>query len=134
VQQNARIALTRMARDVRTAGAGPAPTFPAVSLAEPTRIVFHRDENEDGVIAGTRETITWALQAGVLRRDAGGGAQPVINGARALVLAYFDAEGAPTTRAEDVRSVDISLTLEPASPAGDDVTATVTTRVRLRNR
>jgi type II secretory pathway component PulJ len=134
VQENARIALTRLARDLRTAGAGPAPTFPAVSLAEPARIVFHRDENQDGVVGGPRETITWSLQGGVLRRDAGGGAQPVVNGARALVLTYFDADGASTTHAEDVRSVDISLTVEPVGPVEGDIAVTVTTRVRLRNR
>jgi type II secretory pathway component PulJ len=132
-QQTARIALARMARDIRTAGAGVSPTFPALTAAEPRRIVFHRDENQDGVIAGTRETITWKLDAGILRRDAGGGAQPIVNGVRALALRYFDADDAPTAVPEHVRSVEITLTTGPTgtTPGAD---TTVTTRVRLRNR
>lgn len=133
-QQTARIALTRMARDLRSAGAGVTPTFAAVSVAEPARIVFHRDANQDGVIAGTRETITWTLDGTILRRDAGGGAQPIINGARALVLAYYDAAGVPTTVPEDVRAVAITLTTEPVSTATAGVTTTVSTSVRFRNR
>ncbi len=133
-QESARIALTRIARDIRAAGAGVTATFAAVSVAEPTRIVFHRDENQDGVVGGTRETITWKLDRGILRRDAGGGAQPIVNGVRALALAYFDAAGAPTTRPEDVRSVDITLTTEPVNVAGSGVRATVSTRVTLRAR
>ncbi|MBI2218821.1 MAG: hypothetical protein HYU51_16165 [Candidatus Rokubacteria bacterium] len=133
-QENARVALTRMARDIKTAGAGAAATFAAVTVAEPARIVFHRDENDDRVIAGTRETITWKLDAGILRRDAGGGAQPIVNGVRALAIRYFDAAGAPAAVPEDVRSVEITLTTEPVSVVGTGVRTTVSTRVRLRNR
>lgn len=133
-QQNARIALTRMARDLRTAGSGIAATFPAVSVAEPSLVVFHRDVNHDGVIAGTRETITWKLDRTILRRDAGGGAQPIINGARALALTYLDADGVPTSVPGDVRTVQITLTTEPLGVSGTGVTATVSTQVRLRNR
>ena len=133
-QQSARIALTRFARDVRTAGSGLAPTFAAISVAEPARIVFHRDVNDDGVIAGTRETITWRLDGTILRRDAGGGAQPIINGARSLSLSYYDADGALTTVADDVRAIGISLTTEPVDVAAPGVQTMVTTLVRLRNR
>lgn len=134
-QQAARIALARMARDLRTAGAGVAATFAAVSVAEPSRVVFHRDENHDGVIAGTRETITWKLDGNVLRRDAGGGAQPVIDGARALSLSYVDADGEPTTDPAAVRTVRITLTTAPVGAgAATGVTTTVSTQVRIRNR
>jgi type II secretory pathway component PulJ len=134
-QQAARIALARMARDLRTAGAGVAATFPAVSVAEPSRVVFHRDENQDGVIAGTRETITWKLAGDVLRRDAGGGAQPIIDGARALSLSYVDADGEPTTDPAAVRTVRITLTAAPVGAgAATGVTTTVSTQVRSRNR
>jgi hypothetical protein len=133
-QENARVALTRMARDIKTAGAGAAATFAAVTVAEPARIVFHRDENDDGVIAGTRETITWKLDGQILRRDAGGGAQPIVNGVRGLAIRYFDAAGTLTTLPEDVRSVEITLTTEPVTAVGTGVRAKVSTRVGLRNR
>ncbi len=134
-QQTARIALTRLARDVRTAGSGSVdPSFAAISIAEPARLALHRDWNADGVIAGSRETVTWFLDGTILRRDAGGGAQPIINGARALVFAYFDADGAPTTTPAAVRSVRITLTTEAFGANGTGPTTTVSTQVRLRNR
>ena len=134
-QQTARIALTRIVRDLRTAGSAPlAPTFPAISVAEPARLVLHRDWNGDGVIAGPRETVTWTLDGTILRRDAGGGAQPIINGARSLSLSYYDADGALTTVADDVRAIGISLTTEPVDVVAPGVQTMVATLVRLRNR
>ena len=135
-QQSARIALQRMARDIRSAGAGTATIgFDAVSLAEPARIVFHRDVNVDGVAVGRRETITWKLDRDVLRRDAGGGAQPIVTGVRALAFTYLDARG-ELTAAANVRAVRITLTVAATNAAspGADVAATVSTQVRLRNR
>jgi len=136
-QQSARIALQRMARDIRSAGAGTATIgFDAVSLAEPARIVFHRDVNVDGVAVGRRETITWKLDRDVLRRDAGGGAQPIVTGVRALAFTYLDARGELTAAAANVRAVRITLTVAAtnAFSPGADVAATVSTQVRLRNR
>jgi hypothetical protein len=134
-QQSARIALTRIARDLRTAGSAPRPaSFDAISVADAGRVVLHRDENGDGVIAGPRETITWKLDDSILRRDAGGGAQPIATGAHALAFAYFDADGAPTTTPGRVRSVHVTLTTEGVGPRGALLRTTVSTHVRLRNR
>jgi hypothetical protein len=128
-QQTARIGLFRIANDIRTAGSSLAhPAFPAVSVAEPARIVLHRDWDGDGVIAGPRETVAWTLDGTTLRRNAGGGAQPIVNGARALAFTYFDAAGEPATEPDAVRSVRVTLTTGTATPT------TVTTHVRLRNR
>ena len=136
-QQSARVALQRMAREIRTAGRGGGTAFPAISVAEPERIVLHVDTNGDGAISRRGETITWRLAGTILRRDAGGGAQPVINGVAALRLTYLDASGQQTASPDAVRSVLISLTARPeyATPvATADVATTVSTRVRLRNR
>jgi len=137
-QQTARIALERLARDIRHAGEGKAGAdFPAVSVAEPSRIVLHFDVNGDGLITATGETVTWLLRGSVLRRDAGGGAQPIINGVRDFTLGYLDARGAPTTVPSNVRTVAISLTTEPDHVAADPsrrAATTMSTSVRLRNR
>lgn len=137
-QQSARLALARLAGEIRVAGSGAASAaLAAIPLAEPARIVLHVDVNGDGVVAGRRETITWTLAGSVLRRDAGGGAQPIINGVRSLALAYLDAAGRVTDVPEKIRSVSITLTTESdrAPPgAGRAATTTVSTRVRLRNR
>jgi Tfp pilus assembly protein PilW len=137
-QQSARIALERMAHDIRQAGFGGSGTsFPAVAVVDPSQIVLQLDLNADGVIAGSGETITWRLSAGVLRRDAGGGAQPIVDGVRALTLTYLDANGAITAAPAAVRAVRVMLTTGPthaASQTASGITTTMATEVRLRNR
>ena len=72
-----------------------------------------------------------------MRRDTGGGGQPVINGVRALAFAYFDDAGAPTADPAAVRTVRITLSTR-ADHSRSIFTAglgpTLTTEVRLRNR
>ena len=132
-QQSARVAAIRIVADVRAAGLGGA-AFDAVAVAEPQRMVLQQDLDADGAIAASGERVTWRLVGAVLRRDAGGGAQPIVNGVRALHLRYFDAAGAPTTTPGDVRSVGVTVTTEPERPMPAAPTATVSTLVRLRNR
>ena len=136
-QQNARIGLDRLAGEIRQAGSGrPGATFAAISVAEAARIVLHRDLDEDGVVAARSETITWLVSRRVLRRSAGAGAQPVVEGVRDLRFVYLDGGGVPTSVAADVRTVEIVLTTEArvASVLGGSAVTTMTTRVRLRNR
>jgi type II secretory pathway component PulJ len=137
-QQSGRAALAWLAAELRGAGQGTGPrTVAALAVAEPTRVVLRVDRNRDGVIAGATETVTWRLAADVLRRDAGGGAQPVINGVRALRLAYFDAAGVTTADPAAVRRVAITLVTRAdhaTSLAGRDLGAVFTTEAHLRNR
>src|SRR5713226_8914982 len=79
-QQAVRAALERMAHELREAGYDPTGAgIEAVLVAEPARIVFQRDLNGNGLIDPTRERVTYLLRGGetTLRRDAGGGAQPI---------------------------------------------------------
>lgn len=123
-QQNGRIALARMAREIRQAGSGAG--LPPIAVAEPSRIVLQHDSGK---------TVTWQLSANVLRRNAGAGAQPIINGVRALVFSYLDVDGRATTTPAAVRAVVITLTTVPEHPgAGRATQTTLTTEVRLRNR
>jgi len=129
-QQNGRIALERLAREIRGAGTGGA-VFDAIAVAERERIVLQLDLDGDGAITRRGETVTWRLADTVLRRDAGGGAQPVVNGVRRLVLEYLDARGELPQTPGEVRSVAITLVTEGEGGTG---LTTLTTRVRLRNR
>jgi len=133
-QQTARVALLRMARELRQAGA-PGGSLPPIAVAEPARVVIQHDADGDGAASGRGETVTWQLSAGVLRRNAGGGAQPIVNGVRALTFSYFDADSRPTTAHAAVRTVVIALVTEPEHPgAGGETLTNLTTEVRLRNR
>jgi Tfp pilus assembly protein PilW len=133
-QQSARVALARMAREIRQAGSGGG-ALPPIAAAEPQRVVLQHDVDGDGVAATRGETVTWQLSAGVLRRNAGAGAQPIVNGVRALAFSYLDADSRPTTSPAAVRRVVIALTTEPEHPGAGGATLTkLTTEVRLRNR
>jgi type II secretory pathway component PulJ len=137
-QQSARLTLERLAAEIRVAGyGGPSARFPAVALAERQRIALQRDLDGDGTVSASGERVTWRLASGVLRRDAGGGAQPVVNGVRELSFVYRDADGLETTVVDRIRSVDVALVLAPdhARPGpGVGVVAALRTTVRLRNR
>ena len=130
-QQAARVALERMARELRDAGYDPTDAgFDAVLVAEPMRIVFQRDLNGNGLIDPTHERVTYLLRPGetTLRRDAGGGAQPVAEGVRRFALSYLDRSGAPTT--VPARVVSIRVEIEAGRGRTE---ATMSTLVTLRN-
>jgi hypothetical protein len=137
-QQSGRAALAWLAAELRTAGQGTGPRRDAaLAIAEPARVALRVDRNRDGVIAAANETITWHLAGDVLRRDAGGGAQPVVNGVRELRLAYVDAAGVATTDPAAVRRVAVTLVTRAdhaTSLVARDLAAVFTTEVHLRNR
>ena len=130
-QQAVRAALERMARELREAGYDPAGAgVEAILVAEPARIVFQRDLNGNGLIDSTRERVTYLLRPSetTLRRDAGGGAQPLAERVRRFALFYLDRDGVPTTDPERIASVRIEIEAGRAGPE-----ATMATLVTLRN-
>ena len=133
-QETARVALERLAGDIRAAGRG-GRGFDAVAVAAPDSIVLQQDIDGDGAIAANGERVTWRLVSGILRRDAGGGLQPIVNGVSAFALSYIDADGRPTTIPGNVRSVDIVIATRPnVAGLGAGASTVLGTRVRLRNR
>ena len=130
-QQSARYALERMASELREAGYDPTVAGIApVLVAEPTRVVFQRDLNGNGVVDPTRERVTYLLRPGerILRRDAGGGAQPVIEEVRELRLSYLDRTGGPTADPAAVTAVRIRIEVGELGSA-----VVVETQATLRN-
>jgi hypothetical protein len=120
-----------MASELREAGYDPTVAGIApVVLAEPARVVFQRDFNGNGVVDPTRERVTYLLRPGetILRRDAGGGAQPVVEQVRAFRLTYLDRAGAETTDAAAVTAVRIRLEVGETGSA-----VIVETQATLRN-
>jgi len=131
-QQSARVALERIAKELRDAGYDPrAAGIEAIVAAEPARVTFQRDLDGDGVVDGTSERVSFLLRAGdsVLRRDAGAGAQPIVTDVRRFALTYFDHAGGPTTDPAAVASIQVEIEVGPAEPP-----ITMQTQVALRNR
>jgi type II secretory pathway component PulJ len=111
-QQSARLALERMTTEIREAGYDPRGAgIQPIIAAQPTLVTFQRDLNGNGIVDATRERVTFVLRPreSVLRRDAGGGAQPIINGVRRLELSYFDRAGQPVTDPASIALVRIHL-------------------------
>ncbi len=138
-QQGARAAIDRLTQDIRGAGyGGPPADFSAVAVAEPSRVVLQSDLNGDGLISDSGETIAWRLaDDGVLRRDAGAGGQPIVNGVATFTLTYLDADGAITTIPSAVGAVRIQLATHPSRPpaaATAGIISALATTVYLRNR
>ncbi len=131
-QQAARLALDRMVTELREAGYDPKGAgIEPVTVATPSSVTFQRDLNGNGIIDATRERVTFVLRPGesVLRRDAGGGAQPIINGVRRFSLTYLDGAGLPTVDPSRVAFVRIRVEVGLTGP-----TAVMLTDVLIRNR
>ena len=131
-QQSARAALERMAGELREAGYDPTGAgIEPVTVAAADHVTFQRDLNGNGVVDPTRERVTFLVRHGetVLRRDAGGGAQPIIDGVRRLTLTYYDQTGASVSDPSRVSSIRIRLEVG----LGGSVVV-MQTQATLRNR
>ena len=87
-------------------------------MADSARVVLQPDLNSDRIVAGAGETITSRLASDILRRDAAGGAQPIVNGIRSFTLVYLDATSVATSTPSAVPSVRVELTTGPTHTAG----------------
>jgi len=154
-QQNARLAMARIVRDLRLAGLDPSGVIPrlpvpaAIQIAESSRIAFVGDSNSDE----SSERIEYRLDAGstppVLRRQqwstwngvwsGTSGAQPMAEWITSLALTYFGADGGAIGsgdspgRLGEIRRVRIVMTMEP--PSGQPAVAgyQLVSEVSLRN-
>jgi prepilin-type N-terminal cleavage/methylation domain-containing protein len=144
VQGGCRQALSLMATELRQAGVDPSiPPVGVVGImsADSVSVRVRADLNGNGIIqtAEPSEDVTYAYDSGtgVLSRNPGTGATPILSNVTALALTYFDETNAPivpqplsATDAARVHSIGVTLT----ASEGDSNPITLTTRVNLRNR
>ena len=112
MQQNARAAMSLVIREARTAGYDPTGAGVAGLTYHPTRLIITADHNGDGDVADANERVVYfhdpvALK---LRRDTGGGGQPVAEDVQGFALEYLDAAGTVTAVAARIRRVRVSVT------------------------
>jgi len=137
VQENGRIALERVAGELRGAGYDPlfSGNFQGLTAMAAADVTFTTDLDGDGVLDPS-ETVRYYVAGGALRRSAGGVDEPLIDGAQTLTFTYLDSSNAPTATIASVRSITIQLTVLPTTTqtiASFSTPATFTTQVRLRN-
>lgn len=133
VQQNARVALDRMLRELRTAT--------TITTASSNAVTFTYLDDTGALItvAYTLSGVPSAINPVLLQRNQTGAAnQPdiLIGGVSDLTITYYDINNAVTTTAASVYSVDIRITTRPEDTtlAGPNVrTAMAAGRVRVRN-
>lgn len=157
IQEDLRIAIEQMTREMRMAGLKLAsynsltPTPPSIEEASPTRFRFTAGDMEKD---GTQDRIEYSFENGNLMRTfqeyTGGAWQPPQSQAKQVIarnilslnFRYFDVSnseifpGTDTTLTEQVRRVEISLTLETPliDPIlGKKVQRTIVVDVKLRN-
>ncbi|RMF85145.1 MAG: prepilin-type N-terminal cleavage/methylation domain-containing protein [Nitrospinota bacterium] len=149
MQQNLRIGIDILAREVRLAGYDPTETAGAGLLtAAPHAIRFTADRNGDGDTDDPNEDVMYLLyDSGKdgdldLGRNTGGSNQPVVENIQSLDFVYTLRDGSTTTAPADpgqVSMVQIRLTARTAHPDpayaanGGYRTKTLSTRVRLPN-
>jgi prepilin-type N-terminal cleavage/methylation domain-containing protein len=142
-QQSVRAALDLMVRDVRMAGYDPmavnaGPTIDiGILAASQTSLHFSADLNADQVNNGGTEDLTYYYDADNkrLRQKEGGKAAPqtFIENVNAVKFSYFDANGDPTERLDDIVTVVVTLTVEDRYRKDVTFQRTLTTRINCRN-
>lgn len=145
IQQNARVAIRRMAREIRMAGYDPSSAIPAqasqtaIQVANANAITFIADLDGDDVsdqvtyrLQGNqviRETASWIGAAWTPNPPA---SSELADGVSALPLTYFDGTDTATATLADIRRITIGVTVQETA-AGFQDTYPLTVDVRLRN-
>ena len=154
--QSVRVAIDRMAQEIRTAGFCPTctgtPPFTAIAAQTATGFTIQNDWDGDGAInvVGTvtdangnvrGEQVVYAFAGGALTRQETGvdaAALTLATGINSLTFTYEDSTGVTTATADNIRTIVVTLTTQPQNqPAATQqgrVLVTMTDSVRLRNR
>lgn len=112
MQQNARAAMTLVIREARTAGYDPAGAGFTGLTYHPTRLIIAADHNGDGDLSDANERVVYFHDAGrrQLKRDTGGGGQPLAEDVQGFTVEHLDATGNATTVAGAIRRIRITVT------------------------
>ena len=153
-QQAARVAMARMAQQIREAGYNPsgATTFNPVISFSANGLTIQNDWNANGAIDNTitvtdpvkgtarGEQVIYALTGtNLTRRETGvdGSAQVLISGVQSLAFEYLEINDATTATAGNIRTVVMTATVSQftgPSAAVNPANVVLTNRVRLRNK
>ena len=136
MQQDLRLSMDAMEKDIRMAGYDPgnSKNFGLVT-ASAHELTLTIDANTSGVVdAGER--ITYSQTDGVLNRTVNSGVVPFAYNVTTLGFAYYDRLGDPTTTLANIRAVMVTLGVRSAKPdpeSGAYLERKLERRIRCRN-
>ena len=133
-QQNLRIGIDFMIRDIRMAGLDPLDTANAgIETALPTVFRFTADKNMDGDVDDSAEDVTYQLIGNKLQLVDDQGTATLNENITDFGFTYFDTDGAATMVTQNIRSVAITLTATTPAGSAKPVERTYNTLIRCRN-
>jgi prepilin-type N-terminal cleavage/methylation domain-containing protein len=133
-QQNLRIGIDFMTRDIRMAGLDPLDTANAGIIDANWDIFrFTADKNMDGDVDDSGEDVTYRLSGKTLQLIDDQGTATLNENITDFEFIYFDNAGAATTVKENIRSVGITLTATTPAGSSAPVERTYNTLIRCRN-
>jgi prepilin-type N-terminal cleavage/methylation domain-containing protein len=136
IQQNARVGIEFMVRDIRMAGLDPLGTADAkIESISTDSIRFTSDANFDGDVNDPLEDLTysWDSASEQLRQTNHLGTASILDNVTNLTFSYLDEDDNTTSVPGEVRSIFISLTLQRPAGQNREVERTFATQVRCRN-
>lgn len=118
MQQTVRTAMDMMVREIRMAGYDPTNAgFVGIATNTTTLLRILSDLDGNGTTNGSYEDITFryydandATYPRQIKRDIGGGFQPLAENMDGCNFLYYDANGIETTTASSIRQIRITLT------------------------
>jgi type IV pilus assembly protein PilW len=141
VQQVARTGIDIMTRNIRMAGFNPLNINPiGIVEASANKIRFHCDLNGSGSIevdADPREDIAFLLNRNkqLIKQNNGNSRsnRSLVDNVKDLKFKYFDAYDRETNNVDDIRTVEITLTVREKAGREQFLSRTYSTRVICRN-
>ena len=118
MQQNVRAAMDMMVREIRMAGYDPTESgFVGIGTNTTTLLQILADIDGNGTSTGTNEDITYryynandATNPRQIKRNTGGGFQPLAENIDGCNFLYYDGNGIATTTASSIRQIRITVT------------------------
>jgi type II secretion system protein J len=153
VQQSVRAAMEVMLQDIRAAGLDPTASGNfGIELADASKLRFTLDSIDagindfNGVLEDVQsERITYVLDGTELNQilyettASETAAEPLISDVQNLTFTYYDAEGndlgspVPALQLSDIRSIEVSISIEEPAGRDEPVSRTLTKQVNCRN-
>jgi type IV pilus assembly protein PilW len=134
VQQNLRIGIEHMLRDVRLAGLDPLKRANAgIVYADQSTLHFTADKNMDGDVSDPGEDLIYEVVDGNFTITDDQGTLVLEDKVIDFSLTCFDRNGVETSNPDEIRSVEILLTVQAPAGHAAPVERTYNTRVRCRN-